>query len=95
MRKLSRILTIAMLIMAVIIIPLGISTIIMAFELGLIFDAISCILMLCFFIAFSLYELREFIVEYEWYLAEAPIEGMHESNESGGENGDPVCNSNH
>lgn len=93
MRKLSRILTIAMLIMAVIIIPLGISTIIMAFELGLIFDAISCLLMLCFFIAFSLYEFREFIVEYEWYLSEASAEGMHEPNESGGEDGDLVSHS--
>lgn len=77
MRKLSRILAVAMLIMAVIIIPLGVSTVIMAFELGLIFDAVSCILMLCFYIAFSLYELREFIAEHEWYLAEAPVERMY------------------
>ena len=77
MRKLSRILAVAMLIMAVIIIPLGISTVIMAFELGFVFDAVSCILMLCFYIAFSLYELREFIAEHEWYLAEAPVERMY------------------
>lgn len=85
MRKLSRILAIAVLVMAVIILPLGITTIIMAFELGLLYDAISCLLMLCFFIAFSLYEFRELIAEYEWLIADAQNEEMHEPNEFGGE----------
>ena len=66
MRKLSFILTIAMLIMAVIIIPLGTATIVMAIELGLLFEALSGMLMLCVYIALSLYEVREFIAETEW-----------------------------
>ena len=66
MRKLSFILTVAMIIMAVIIIPLGTATIVMAIELGLLFEALSGMLMLCVYIALSLYEVREFIAETEW-----------------------------
>ena len=66
MRILSRIIFVAMLAMAVIIIPLGAATIIMAIELGLLFEALSGMLMLCVYIAFSLYEVREFIAETEW-----------------------------
>ena len=64
MRILSRIIFVAMLAMAVIIIPLGAATIIMAIELGLLFEALSG--MLCVYIALSLYEVREFIAETEW-----------------------------
>lgn len=63
---LSRIIFVAMLAMAVIIIPLGVATIIMAIELGLFFEALSGMLMLRVFIALSLYEVREFIAETEW-----------------------------
>ena len=66
MRILSRIIFVAMLAMAVIIIPLGAATIIMAIELGLFFEALSGMLMLCVYIALSLYEVREFISEIEW-----------------------------
>lgn len=66
MRILSRIIFVAMLAMAVIIIPLGAATIIMAIELGLFFEALSGMLMLCVYIALSLYEVREFIAETEW-----------------------------
>lgn len=66
MRMLSRIIFIAMLAMAVIIIPLGVATIIMAIELGLFFEALSGMLMLRVYIALSLYEVREFIAETEW-----------------------------
>lgn len=45
MRILSRIIFVAMLAMAVIIIPLGVATIIMAIELGLLFEALSGMLM--------------------------------------------------
>lgn len=45
MRMLSRIIFVAMLAMAVIIIPLGVATIIMAIELGLFFEALSGIRM--------------------------------------------------
>ena len=65
MRILSRIIFVAMLAMAVIIIPLGAATIIMAIELGLLFEALSGMLMLCVYIALSLYEVREFIAEWE------------------------------
>ena len=58
MRILSRIIFVAMLAMAVIIIPLGAATIIMAIELGLLFEALSGMLMLCVYIALSLYEVR-------------------------------------
>lgn len=54
MRILSRIIFVAMLAMAVIIIPLGAATIIMAIELGLLFEALSGMLMLCVYIALSL-----------------------------------------
>lgn len=67
---LSRIIFVAMLAMAVIIIPLGAATIIMAIELGLLFEALSGMLMLCVYIAVSLYEVREFIAETEWELQE-------------------------
>lgn len=66
MRILSRIIFVAMLAMAVIIIPLGVATIIMAIELGLLFEALSGMLMLCVYIALSLYEVRVFIAETEW-----------------------------
>lgn len=66
MRILSRIIFVAMLAMAVIIIPLGAATIIMAIELGLLFEALSGMLMLCVYIALILYEVREFIAETEW-----------------------------
>ena len=66
MRILSRIIFVAMLAMAVIIIPLGTATIIMAIELGLFFEALSSMLMLCVYITLSLYEVREFIAETEW-----------------------------
>lgn len=66
MRMLSRIIFVAMLAMAVIIIPLGVATIIMAIELGLFFEALSGMLMLRVYITLSLYEVREFIAETEW-----------------------------
>lgn len=66
MRILSRSIFVAMLAMAVIIIPLGAATIIMAIELGLLLEALSGMLMLCVYIALSLYEVREFIAEIEW-----------------------------
>lgn len=66
MRILSRIIFVAMLAMVVIIIPLGTATIIMAIELGLFFEALSGMLMLCVYIALTLYEVREFIAEAEW-----------------------------
>ena len=65
MRILSRIIFVAMLAMAVIIIPLGAATIIMAIELGLFFEALSGMLLLCVYIALSLYEVRKFISEIE------------------------------
>ena len=77
MRILSRIIFVAMLAMAVIIFPLGAATIIMAIELGLLFEALSGMLMLCVYIALSLYEVREFIAEPEWEL--------QEQNETGGD----------
>ena len=78
MRKLSFILTIAMLIMAIIIIPVGISNVYLALQLGLIVECVSSIFFLCLFIAFCLFEVREFIREYSWYYEEAPVEGMHD-----------------
>ena len=70
MRILSRIIFVAMLGMAASIIPLGAATIIMAIDLGLLFEALSGMLMLCGYIALSLYEVREFIAETEWELQE-------------------------
>ncbi len=64
MRKLSFILTIAMLIIAVIIIPVGISNVYLALQLGLVFECVSSIFFLCLFIAFCLFEVREFIRDY-------------------------------
>ena len=78
MRMLSRIIFVAMLAMAVIIIPLGTATIIMAIELGLLFEALSGMLMLCVYIALSLYEVREFIAETEWELQEQDEAGGDE-----------------
>jgi len=59
-----------MLAMTAIFIPLGTATIIMAIELGLFFEALSGMLMLCVYIALSLYEIRKFIAETEWELQE-------------------------
>lgn len=53
MRMLSRFLTIAMLCMAAIILPLGVATLFMAFELGLVFDGMSTALMLCLLCCFQ------------------------------------------
>lgn len=64
MRILSRIIFVAMLAMAVIIIPLGTATIIMAIKPETLFD----MLMLCVYIALSPYEVRKFIAEVEWEL---------------------------
>ena len=82
MRILSRIIFVAMLAMAVIIIPLGTATIIMAIELGLFFEALSSMLMLCVYITLSLYEVREFIAETEWEL--------QEQNKTGGDELDSI-----
>ena len=78
MRILSRIIFVAMLAMAVIIIPLGTATIVMAIELGLLFEALSGMLMLCVYIALTLYEVREFIAETEWELQEQDEAGGDE-----------------
>ena len=66
MRILSRFIFVAMLAMAVIVIPLGAATIVMAIEPGLFFEALSGMLMLCVYVALSLYEVRRFIAETEW-----------------------------
>ena len=50
MRKVSFIVIVAMLIMAVIIIPLGISNIVLALQLGLVFECISSMFLLCLYI---------------------------------------------
>ena len=68
-----------MLIMAIIIIPVGISNVYLALQLGLVFECVSSIFFLCLFIAFCLFEVREFIREYSWYYEEAPVEGMHDT----------------
>ena len=83
MRKLSFILTVAMIIMAVIIIPVGISNIVLALQLGLLFECVSSLFFLCLFIAFCLFEVREFIKEYSWYYEEAPVEGMLDADDEG------------
>ena len=70
MRKILFILTVAMIIMAVIIIPVGISNIVLALQLGLLFESVSSLFFLCLFIAFCLFEIREFIEEYSWYYEE-------------------------
>lgn len=75
---LSRIIFVAMLAIAVIIIPLGVATIIMAIELGLFFEALSGMLMLRVYIALSLYEVREFIAETEWEQQEQNATGGDE-----------------
>lgn len=61
MRKLSVILTVAVLILSCIIVPLGVITIIMAFELGLIYDGVLNILLTLFCAAFALIEVMECI----------------------------------
>ena len=81
MRKILFILTVAMIIMAVIIIPVGISNIVLALQLGLLFESVSSLFFLCLFIAFCLFEIKEFIEEYSWYYEEIPIEGMHDADE--------------
>ena len=63
---LPRIIFVAMFAMAVIIIPLGTAAIVVAIELGLLFEALSGMLMLCVYIALTLYEVREFVAETEW-----------------------------
>ena len=78
MRMLSRIIFVAMLAIAVIIIPLGVATIIMAIELELFFEALSGMLMLRVYIALSLYEVREFIAETEWEQQEQNATGGDE-----------------
>ena len=83
MRKILFILTVAMIIMAVIIIPVGISNIVLALQLGLLFESVSSLFFLCLFIAFCLFEIREFIEEYSWYYEEAPVEGMHDADDEG------------
>lgn len=71
MRMLSRFLTIAMLCMAAIILPLGVATLFMAFELGLVFDGMSTALMLCLYVAFSIYEMRESMRELQYEVEDA------------------------
>ena len=83
MRILSRIIFVAILAMAVIIIPLGAATIIIAIELGLLFEALSGMLMLCVYIALSLYEVREFIAETEWERQMLRTEVKHYIDTSG------------
>ena len=84
MRKLSFGLTIAMLIMAVIILPVGVSNIILALRFGLIFECVSSIFFLCLFIAFCLFEVREFIRDYERYYSGAPVEVTHDTEDDFG-----------
>lgn len=62
MRKISNVLLIFTLIMCVIVIPLGISNVCLAYQLGLIFEMFSSLFMLALFIAFTGYELREFMM---------------------------------
>lgn len=70
MRILSRIIFVAMLAMAVIIIPLGTATIIMAIELGLFFETLSGMLMLCVYIALTLYTIADNLLETQMEAAE-------------------------
>ena len=84
MRKLSFGLTIAMLIIAVIILPVGVSNIILALRFGLIFECVSSIFFLCLFIAFCLFEVREFIRDYERYYSGAPVEVTHDTEDDFG-----------
>lgn len=74
MRLLSRILSIAILAMALVILPLGCSTLIMAFQLGLVFDGLSVAFMLCLYIAFSIYEVRELICDIYCIYNDSPAE---------------------
>ena len=66
MRMLSRIIFVAMLAMAVIIIPLGTATIVMAIELGLLLEAPAGLVLRCGYPARRLQAGREFIAETEW-----------------------------
>lgn len=88
MRKISFILTIAMLVMAVIIIPVGISNIFLALHFGLIFECVSSLFLLCLFIAFSLFEVRELL--YDMYVVS---EENVEQSESGGEHHETLSDS--
>ena len=63
MRKISNVLLVFTLIMCIIVIPLGISNVCLAYQLGLIFEMFSSLFMLALFIAFTGYELREFMME--------------------------------
>lgn len=73
-----------MLIIAVIILPVGVSNIILALRFGLIFECVSSIFFLCLFIAFCLFEVREFIRDYERYYSGAPVEVTHDTEDDFG-----------
>ncbi len=60
MKRNSRIVLILTLALASIVVPLGISTVITAFKLNLLIDAICCVLMLCLYIAVNAYEIYRF-----------------------------------
>lgn len=72
MRKLTFILTVATLAMAAVIIPVGISNIYLALQLGLLFECVSSLFFLCFLIVLCLFELREIIYDIEDTLEEIP-----------------------
>lgn len=63
MRKISNVLLFFTLVMCVIAIPLGISNVFLAYQLGLIFEMFSSLFLLALFIAFTIYEFREFILD--------------------------------
>lgn len=83
MQKLSFGLTIAMLVMAIISLPVEVSNIVLA-QFGLIFECVNSIFFLFLFVAFCLFEAREFIREYEWYYSEAPVEVTHDTEKDFG-----------
>lgn len=62
MRIISNVLLIFTLVMCVIVIPLGIANVFLAYQLGLIFEMVSSLFMLALFIAFTGYEFREFMM---------------------------------
>lgn len=76
--------------MAVIAFPMGISTIVMAFELGLVFEALNTVFLLCVFITCSLYEICELVRWYEYDRAEEEAAKLSEANQSGGGQDDIV-----
>lgn len=85
MRLLSRILSVALLVMGLIILPLGCSTILLAFKLGMIFDGMYAAFMLFLYIAFSIYETRELI--YDWFCPVEIIDSeVHEAEVISNEN---------